>query len=109
MPLHALQQLPIDPHMIDFGIGLAAQFCYDRAVHLNVPGRDQLLGLPPRSNTRRRNDFLEPFKWHIGTFVKLRTVSAEDISDSRPLGVSTENKPKEPRAPRVTTRAARHR
>ena len=65
MALLALQKLAIDAHMIRFRIGLASEFGDNFAVHLDVSRRDQFLGLPPGSNARRRNDFLESLKRHI--------------------------------------------
>ena len=54
----SLKQLSIDAHVIDVGIGLAAEFGDHGAVDLHVPGRDQLLGFSPGGNARRGDDFL---------------------------------------------------
>jgi hypothetical protein len=63
--LAALQKFPVDANMVHVSIGLASKFCHDCAVHLHVPGRDQLLSFPPGSNASRRDDLLKPFEGHI--------------------------------------------
>jgi hypothetical protein len=65
--LLALQQLPVHPNVIGFRIGLAAKFRDRSAINLHMSGRDEFLGLAPRSNSSSRDNLLQAFERHLRT------------------------------------------
>ena len=62
-----LRQTPGDLHAVVLGIGLGAEFGDHHAVDAHLPAADQLFRMTPRSDSRPRNDFLQPFK-HVYAF-----------------------------------------
>src|SRR5215469_5381463 len=59
--LVCLNRPPHRHNLVFFRVGLRPQLRHHLPVHRHLSGKDQLLGMPPRSNPRPRNYLLQPF------------------------------------------------
>ncbi len=71
MPLGPVQKFAVDADVVFFGIGFAAKFSDDLAIHLDQAARNELFRFASRGNSGCRDDFLKALSGHKGNALAL--------------------------------------